>query len=81
MAKNEVVFVCNFVNLSNDRQLKNCLFFVFEEQKRYITQGQTTFVLARNSYPDEIWEKYEMVCERDYQIMDANLTYYLFQRK
>lgn len=54
---------------------------VFEEQKRYITQGQTTFVLARNSYPDEIREKYELVCERDYQIMDANLTYYLFQRK
>ncbi|MBR5798907.1 MAG: glycosyltransferase family 39 protein [Lachnospiraceae bacterium] len=51
------------------------------EQTRYIKEGQTSFVLARNTYPEEIWEKYELVCERDYQILGADLTYYLFRRK
>ncbi|MDE6964596.1 MAG: hypothetical protein K2P30_13325, partial [Lachnospiraceae bacterium] len=31
---------------------------VQKEQERYIREGQTDFVLARNDYPDVIWEKY-----------------------
>lgn len=71
--------------------LPNCKYFqsnmvngfdeVKEEQTRYIEEGRIQFVLAREEYPDVIWDKYELVCETEYSISDRNLKYYLFKKK
>ena len=53
---------------------------VANEQRRYIAEGQTEFVLARESYPEEIWLNYHLVSEQDYMINEQLFTYYLFQR-
>lgn len=53
---------------------------VWEEQLRYIEEGQTEFVLARNDYPKEIFQKYGLVSEKKYRIGDEEFTYYLFQK-
>ena len=54
---------------------------VKEEQTRYIKEGRIQFVLAREEYPEEIWENYDLVCEVEYSILEVPLKYYLFQRK
>ncbi len=54
---------------------------VREEQLKYIEEGRTTFILARDYYPEEIWLHYELVMERPYEIGGNELIYYLFQRK
>lgn len=54
---------------------------VLSEQERYIREGQTTFVIARDNYPDVIWEKYELVSEFPYSWKKQSFTYYLFRRK
>ena len=53
---------------------------VANEQRRYIAEGQTEFVLAREAYPEEIWQKYHLVSEQVYMINDHLFTYYLFQK-
>lgn len=50
------------------------------EQERYIREGLITFIIARDSYPDVIWEKYELVSEVPYSWKDQSFTYYLFQK-
>ena len=54
---------------------------VLAEQERYIREGQTSFVLARDYYPDVIWENYELVGEEPWYQEDTEFTYYLFRRK
>lgn len=54
---------------------------VVKEQLRYIEEGQTEFVLAREVYPEEIWQKYDLIAKQPYVIGDNEFTYYLFQRK
>ena len=54
---------------------------VREEQTRYIEEGLIQFVIAREEYPEVIWDKYELVCEDEYVISENPLKYYLFKRK
>lgn len=54
---------------------------VLEEQERYIKEGQTSFIIARDSYPEVIWEKYELVAQAPWYLDDMEFTYYLFQLK
>lgn len=71
--------------------MPNCRYFqsnavhgfdeVKEEQLRYIKEGQTDFVLARDVYPDEIVETYELAGEEQFTSGDKEFTYYLFRKK
>lgn len=54
---------------------------VLAEQERYIREGQTSFVIARDSYPEVIWERYELVAQAPWYQDDMEFTYYLFKRK
>lgn len=71
--------------------MPNCRYFqsnmvrgfdeVKEEQLRYIEEGKIQFVLARDTYPEEIWNKYELVMEKKQKHFENELVYYLFKRK
>lgn len=54
---------------------------VLSEQERYIREGQITFVIARDSYPEVIWEQYELVAEAPWSLNDTEFIYYLFRKK
>lgn len=54
---------------------------VLQEQERYIREGQITYVLARDEYPEVIWAKYELVGEESWQLNEQEFTYYLFRLK
>lgn len=54
---------------------------VLSEQERYIREGQIDFVIARDSYPDVIWEKYELAAQAPWSLDEQEFTYYLFKRK
>ena len=54
---------------------------VLAEQERYIREGQTSFVLARDYYPEVIWEKYELAGQEQWYQEDVEFTYYLFKLK
>lgn len=51
------------------------------EQERYIREGMTDYVIARDAYPEVIWEKYELVTQELWYQGDMEFTYYLFRRK
>lgn len=71
--------------------MPNCRYFqsnmvhgfeeVGEEQLRYIREKRTEFILARDDYPEEIWQTYELIMEENYVFGEQNFVYYLFQRK
>lgn len=54
-----------------------------KEQFQYLEQGKTQFVLAADSYPDIIMEKYDLVAQEVYEQVGTELirTYYLFRKK
>ncbi len=54
---------------------------VSKEQERYIREGQTTFIIARDSYPEVIWENYELAASVPWYHEGTEFTYYLFRRK
>ena len=54
---------------------------VLSEQERYIREGQITFVIARDSYPDVIWEQYELVASQPWDHNGQEFTYYLSLKK
>lgn len=54
---------------------------VLSEQERYIREGQTDFVIARDSWPDVIWDKYELAAQAPWKLGEQEFTYYLFERK
>ena len=54
---------------------------VYQEQERYIREGQTEYVLARDNYPEVIWEQYDLVAEEEFDDGNYVSTYYLFHRK
>ena len=54
---------------------------VLSEQERYIKEGQTTFIIARDSYPDVIWENYELVAQAPWYHGGYEFIYYLFKNK
>ncbi len=53
---------------------------VLKEQERYIREGQTDFVIARDDYPDVIWEKYELAAQEPWNQGELAFTYYLFKK-
>ena len=54
---------------------------MFQEQSRYITSGQTLFVLSRNEIPENIEAHYNLVSTEKYISGNYDFTYYLFKRK
>ena len=69
--------------------MPNCRYFqsnavhgfdeVREEQLRYIQEKKVEFILARNYYPEEISQNYELIMEENYA--EQSSIYYLFKRK
>ena len=51
------------------------------EQDRYIKEGLTDFVLARDAYPEFIFDNYDLIDEEDYGFSGYDFTYYLFKKK
>lgn len=54
---------------------------VLSEQERYIREGQIMFVIARDDYPDVIWDNYELVADAPWYHEGEEFTYYLFKKK
>ena len=54
---------------------------VLIEQEQYIREGQTDYIIARDSYPEVIWEKYELAAQEPWYHEGMEFTYYLFRRK
>ncbi|NBJ92260.1 hypothetical protein [Parablautia muri] len=54
---------------------------VLKEQERYLKEGWVDYCLARDSYPEVIWENYELVGEEPWYQDGQAFTYYLFRRK
>lgn len=54
---------------------------VLSEQERYIREGQIDYVIARDAYPDVIWEQYELAAQEDWEQDGIVFTYYLFEKK
>lgn len=53
---------------------------VLKEQQRYIEEGQTAFVIARDDYPEAIWENYELAAQETWYQDGKEYQYYLFRR-
>ena len=53
---------------------------VDKEQARYIKEGETDYVLARDTYPEVIWERYELAAEAPWYQGETEFMYYLFRR-
>ena len=54
---------------------------VLSEQDRYIREGQIDYVIARDTYPDIIWEQYDLVTQEEWEQDGIVFTYYLFEKK
>ena len=71
--------------------MPNCRYFqsnavhgfdeVREEQLRYIREKKVDFILARDFYPEEIGQYYELIMEEKYGYREQDFVYYLFKRK
>ena len=53
----------------------------YYEQDRYIREGLTDFVLARDTYPEHIFDNYDLIDQADYSYSEYDFTYYLFRKK
>ncbi len=53
----------------------------YYEQDRYIKEGLTDFVVARDSFPENIYDNYELIDQADYGYSGYDFTYYLFRKK
>lgn len=54
----------------------------YETQYRWIEEQKVDYVICRNEYvPDNLWEKYELVSQADWEEMGYTYTYYLFRVK
>lgn len=54
---------------------------VLRDQEQYIREGRTDYIIARNEYPNVIWDKYELVAQEPWYQGDIEFTYYLFRLK
>ncbi len=54
---------------------------VYEEQKRYIKEGLTDYVIARDGYPEKIEDRYELAAEATFEENGYNYEWYLFRLK
>lgn len=53
---------------------------VLRDQEQYVREGRTDYIIARDEYPDVIWEKYELAAQAPWYLGDREFTYYLFRR-
>lgn len=53
----------------------------YYEQDRYVREGLTDFVLARDSYPENIFDNYELIDQAEYSYSGYDFKYYLFEKK
>lgn len=54
---------------------------VLSEQDRYIREGRIDYVIARDAYPDIIWEQYDLAAQEEWEQDGIVFTYYLFEKK
>lgn len=54
---------------------------VLRDQEQYIREGRTDYIIAREEYPDVIWDKYELAAQALWYQGDIEFTYYLFRLK
>ncbi len=54
---------------------------VDREQLSYILEGLTDYIVARDSYPEAIFEHYEQIDEFHQTLQPQDFTYYLFRKK
>lgn len=54
---------------------------VLRDQELYIREGRTDYIIARDEYPNVIWDKYELVAQEPWYQGDIEFTYYLFRLK
>lgn len=54
---------------------------VLRDQEQYIREGRTDYIIAREWYPDYIWDKYELAAQAPWYQEDVEFTYYLFRLK
>ena len=72
----EIVPTCKYFQ-TNGIPLKE----MEEEQRRYMREGKTEFVLTRDSYPENIREMYDLVGYEKNLSNGTEFEYYLFKRK
>ncbi len=53
---------------------------VTSEQLSYITEGRTDYIVARDTYPDEIWQHYELIDTFHQELAPQSFDYYLFRK-
>ena len=74
--------VCDIVPTCRWFQTQTILLdYVMEEQEGYIREGKTDYVIARDTYPEVIFEQYELVDEQPWQMGELSFTYYLFRKR
>ena len=71
--------------------MPNCRYFqsnavhgydeVNTEQLKYITEQATDFIIARDSYPEEVPQYYNLISQEAYTSLGTDFTYYLFKKK
>ena len=54
---------------------------VVEEQERYIREGRTDYVIARDYYPEVIWDQYDLAAQAPWKQGELEFNYYLFRKK
>ncbi len=54
---------------------------VDREQLSYIQEGRTDYIVARDSYPEAIFEHYELIDQFHQDLQPQPFDYYLFRRK
>ncbi len=54
---------------------------VSAQQLSYITEGRTDYVVARDTYPKEIFRQYELIDSFHQNLQPQAFDYYLFRRK
>ncbi|WP_141107689.1 hypothetical protein [Butyrivibrio sp. YAB3001] len=53
----------------------------YKEQDRYIKEAMTDFVIARDTYPEFIFEKYDLIDQAPYSYSGYDFIFYLFKKK
>jgi hypothetical protein len=51
------------------------------EQDRYVREGLVDFVIARDDYPEFIYDSYDLIDQADYSFSGNDFKYYLFRKK
>ena len=54
---------------------------VGEQQLEYIREGKIDFIVTAETYPSEILERYEVVCEAEHEMYEGVRKYYLFGKR